>query len=157
MLWHGLKALLLSQTTLPAIREASCGFSAAPIVTRSAERRGSTLIEAGRPAGVHEAAGDSSEAPPAPLRPHPGPEGRPHCGRRQLPAAAGMLHKPSHSTCHTLSACGTIAARQVTSDLAVFSCTMPVHVSQTICIKEDSAATRTWDLRRSWAAGRRLS
>ena len=64
---------------------------------------------------------------------------------------------PSHSTCHTLSACGTIAARQVTSDLAVFSCTMPVHVSQKICIKEDSAATRTWDLRRSWAAGRRLS
>ena len=63
---------------------------------------------------------------------------------------------PFHSTVipclHTLSACGTIAARQVMSALTVVFCTMPVCGSRIPCIKDDSAVIRTWDLRQSWAA-----
>ena len=71
-----------------------------------------------RPAGVHEAAGDSPEAPPARLRPHPGPEGRPPRGRRQLSAATGVLREPLLLCMFTLPSGRILAAEQASSTLA---------------------------------------
>ena len=139
----------------------------------SVESHTSILKDLARPVGVHKVAGDSPEAPPAPLRPDPNPEGGPHCGRWQLSAAAGVLHKPLRLRMSYPVCLRVIAARQASGALAAPICIILFTCSQTSCMSSSlqwlgecivlpvmtdyHTAIRTWDLRRSWAHGSPLS